>query len=425
MKNEVRIKLDKKLEKFYDEFLSIIFIYNSKKNKKDPKQRICLYTNKIKFWLFIFGILIIHSIISIIIEPTDNTISLILSVIFLAFILGLFIYFFIVYLSVKNDIKEYNSKPNNNAFLVLNKKGIIFEKENIKTNVDWDNIKYILINKYTIAFISINDKVIVAINKLYLNEIMDGISKYNKMNLAIDNSDLYKKTNIKEMFKKDINNLLLTLFIISCFTPFISILGWYAFSSITNTPMQLASYGALIGLIAPLLSIIFGLKYKSKDTTKNIVIGIVMTIVTLGVTLSSNISIFETSDKIVKNSNYQEIIGEVVPSGIVNFNYNQKNSPHILSIIIKENKEAINFYRKLQKNTRWIDEDNINTALEYFIHDKCYSETKKCLYLIYNEDNKTYNEVPKESGSYRIKEFVYNPNNNNLIINEFDTDYKK
>lgn len=245
------------------------------------------------------------------------------------------------------------------------------------------------------------------------------------MNLVIDNSDLYKKTNIKEMFKKDINNLLLTLFIISCFTPFISILGWYAFSRITNTPMQLASYGALIGLIAPLLSIIFGLKYKSKDTTKNIVIGIVMTIVTLGMTLSSNISIFETSDKIVKNSNYQEIIGEVVPSGIVNFNYNQKNSPHILSIIIKENKEAINFYRKLQKNTRWIDEDNINTTLEYFIHDKCYSETKKCLYLIYNEDNKTYNEVPKESGSYRIKEFVYNPNNNNLIINEFDTDYKK
>lgn len=425
MKNEVRIKLDKKLEKFYDEFLSIIFIYNSKKNKKDPKQRICLYTNKIKFWLFIFGILIIHSIISIIIEPTDNTISLILSVIFLAFILGLFIYFFIVYLSVKNDIKEYNSKPNNNAFLVLNKEGIIFEKENIKTNVDWDNIKYVLINKYTIAFISINDKVIVAINKLYLNEIIDGISKYNKMNLVIDNSDLYKKTNIKEMFKKDINNLLLTLFIISCFTPFISILGWYAFSRITNTPMQLASYGALIGLIAPLLSIIFGLKYKSKDTTKNIVIGIVMTIVTLGMTLSSNISIFETSDKIVKNSNYQEIIGEVVPSGIVNFNYNQKNSPHILSIIIKENKEAINFYRKLQKNTRWIDEDNINTTLEYFIHDKCYSETKKCLYLIYNEDNKTYNEVPKESGSYRIKEFVYNPNNNNLIINEFDTDYKK
>lgn len=350
---------------------------------------------------------------------------MILSVIFLAFILGLFIYFFIVYLSVKNDIKEYNSKPNNNAFLVLNKKGIIFEKENIKTNVDWDNIKYVLINKYTIAFISINDKVIVAINKLYLNEIIDGISKYNKMNLVIDNSDLYKKTNIKEMFKKDINNLLLTLFIISCFTPFISILGWYAFSSITNTPMQLASYGALIGLIAPLLSIIFGLKYKSKDTTKNIVIGIVMTIVTLGMTLSSNISIFETSDKIVKNSNYQEIIGEVVPSGIVNFNYNQKNSPHILSIIIKENKEAINFYRKLQKNTRWIDEDNINTTLEYFIHDKCYSETKKCLYLIYNEDNKTYNEVPKESGSYRIKEFVYNPNNNNLIINEFDTDYKK
>lgn len=171
MKNEVRIKLDKKLEKFYDEFLSIIFIYNSKKNKKDPKQRICLYTNKIKFWLFIFGILIIHSIISIIIEPTDNTISLILSVIFLAFILGLFIYFFIVYLSVKNDIKEYNSKPNNNAFLVLNKEGIIFEKENIKTNVDWDNIKYVLINKYTIAFISINDKVIVAINKLYLMKL--------------------------------------------------------------------------------------------------------------------------------------------------------------------------------------------------------------------------------------------------------------
>ena len=215
MKNEVRIKLDKKLEKFYDEFLSIIFIYNSKKNKKNPKQRICLYTNKIKFWLFIFGILIIHSIISIIIEPTDNTISWILSVIFLAFILGLFMYFFIVFLSVKNDIKEYNSKPNNNAFLVLNKKGIIFEKENIKTNVDWDNIKYVLINKYTIAFISINDKVIVAINKLYLNEIMDGISKYNKMNLVIDNSDLYKKTNIKEMSKKDINNLLLTLFIIS------------------------------------------------------------------------------------------------------------------------------------------------------------------------------------------------------------------
>lgn len=77
--------------------------------------------------------------------------------------------------------------------VTIDETGIQFNNDNGIVKMNWENTKCVLINRYTIVFLP-NDKnsITLAVGIEDKEKILEGLTEVNKMDLVVDNSELYK-----------------------------------------------------------------------------------------------------------------------------------------------------------------------------------------------------------------------------------------
>lgn len=180
MKIEINEKPDRK---FYDELLYVTSYY--KKIKKKPNKKITTITKEL---MKDIGIILLLLLIELFFyfEYQDNIF------LFMIGFIGLILIFFILYLiAVQKRIKDF-LKDNTKTIISINESGVELVKENIQhIQVDWNSIDFILINKYSICLLPKNiTNIIIALDTKNKKEFLEGIKKYDKDDLIVDNTEL-------------------------------------------------------------------------------------------------------------------------------------------------------------------------------------------------------------------------------------------
>ena len=172
-------------KEYYDEFLYVVSRH--KKFKKNPRRKAYQFTKYLVFYnIFTFFVLLLNFYFYI---DTKKTIF-----IFMTGALTLALMIQIVYLFVCRKRIKLLLKTKGVRIVEFNEDGIEYIDDDKNIRVKWEDIKYIILNKYTICVLP---KMIVngfiSINGKYKDEIVDTLEKYNKIDMFIDNSHYYKK----------------------------------------------------------------------------------------------------------------------------------------------------------------------------------------------------------------------------------------
>lgn len=324
--------------------------------------------------------------------------------------------------SIEYDIQFYKDNfkiKNENMFQKINYSDVRRYKER-------DFMLYLLIGKYNI----------IPVSELELDSDLVNYIKYSIDNKEknITTPEVKKEINKNDKKRKGIETILLLLFIFSFFTPWIGLFGW-GMLTIHNGATDLSAfnytYGALIGLVIPLLSLILGIIYNQKgiNCVKNIVIGIIMCGLILIMSSFSLLSkTFETDYS--KISVYKDIINIELPKNAkyTNIKWDESYLKNNISSSVKfeDKNESDIFYDKVKNNDNWILYKNVSTILNNFIPSSlvCHSDDR-CYYSIYIDELNKYNTIPPETGDYHIKTLMYDPDISTLKIEDFEYTYKK
>lgn len=169
---------------FYDEFLFVLFNY--KKIVKNPQKKVKRISQSSICYLIVSLVILALFTILYLNEKSYKTYLLI---IYLFSFLSVFS--IIYYLIIK---KRINTLKNVKGTIIIefNDNEIKYISNDNKYEIKWDNIKYIIINNYSICFIpkKINN-ILIGIDKKYIKEVRDAVKKYKKDKILIDNSNLY------------------------------------------------------------------------------------------------------------------------------------------------------------------------------------------------------------------------------------------
>ena len=236
----------------------------------------------------------------------------------------------------------------------------------------------------------------------------------------------------KKHNKEHISMLLNILLIATLFS---GCLSFYIFANaVYHVPISLQFQYAWIYwviLIIPILSIVFGFKYKNVVKTKyNIIAGFIMGILLLILACYFTVpSIDKTTYSSVKE--YQNILHISIPKN--GYYYKDKQELHFLYNFDGISVSSINAYYKdkiifqqldkeIKKNTSWLsysDLEEVEKLLPYELR------SKKHYYLIYNKTAEEYNSIPDKEGKYSFVVAVYVPKVQQLEIYEYHLDYTK
>lgn len=187
----------------------------------------------------------------------------------------------------------------------------------------------------------------------------------------------------------------------------------------------------LLMLIIPVLSIVFGFKYRTVVKTKyNLIAGFILGGILLALACSYFIyPINEIDYSSVKK--YQNILDISIPKK--GYYYKDDETFHFLydfdGILVssvnayyKDNEVSLALADEIKNNKSWIaysDLGDIEKLLPYELRsDKYY-------YLIYNKTTKEYNSFPNKDGNYSFLISVYVPRVQQLEIYEYHLDYTK
>ena len=354
------------------------------------------------------------------------------------FIVGYFIIFKILdiitkRIRFKKFIKINSAKYN----LTFNEDYILKETKNKTEKIHYSDIKKIKENDLLLLLLLQNKEVIV-IHKEDFNENELSQLKYMVNNAinndSIDMSEYMEKT--KKINKK--NNIIRTLLIILFIACFFSVpLGMSIVAKkISNNNVSGFDFikytsGMFYALPIPVLSIILGFIYKSKGfkCTKNIVVGFIMGVILLIYGSFSKMEVFNFTTDYQEFTPYSEIVSVSLPTEAIEY---QKIIPttsylneHIWHIVKYQDNEITNkFYQDIMNSDNWITKENISTNLNTFVVNSfnCSGEIV-CYYSVYNKEINAYNQIPSESGKYRIYSMFYDPNNRKLEIQEYSYTY--
>ena len=174
-------------KKFYDEVLYVTF--RESFNFKKPTRKVRILTDILIKYIAIVGIILILSFIAYFCCGTYVDVDTV------SFLFSLFIFGIICFIVVKKLIKKFINN-NDKSILIVDDVGIELVQENnqnIKTN--WTLVKYIIISKYSICIIPryTISAVVIAFDICYKSKFLKAIKKYDKFDLIVDNSSLYKK----------------------------------------------------------------------------------------------------------------------------------------------------------------------------------------------------------------------------------------
>ncbi len=168
---------------YYDEFLYVAFRFRDFKRR--PKRKAYRIT---KFLLLVMSIVLISLLLSIKIYLYFNEILYIALITILSFILLFSIIYFVrVKKSINYFLNNHDTKK-----IDFNKDGIQYNDNYKSIFLNWNNVSYIIINKYSICFLSKENNILISIFNNYCEDVIKGLKKYNKENLLIDNTSLYK-----------------------------------------------------------------------------------------------------------------------------------------------------------------------------------------------------------------------------------------
>ncbi len=180
MKIEVKERGSKS---YYDEFLFVVNKYRSLLKKPNVK------VSKLTVFLKQYLLLILLSII-IFIASYIFTYD-ILFILFTGMLSILFI-FSIYYLILINKRINYLMNETGSKIININKDYVEYSDEDKSYKVKWENIKYVIINKYSICFMPyLKSEILISISTDYKDKILNAIKKYQKEKILIDNSNLY------------------------------------------------------------------------------------------------------------------------------------------------------------------------------------------------------------------------------------------
>jgi len=165
-------------KEYYDEYLYILTKY--KKLINNPHIKITKLTNE-SFRLCLLSIIMTILMFIIFIINTDNKVFLYLGIFFILLIILSVIYYYIITTNI-------NKLRSNKGLITIefNKDKIQYITKDKQLDILWDDIKYIIINKYTITFIPYEiNKTILSINITYKEELFKILKKLKKEDLIV------------------------------------------------------------------------------------------------------------------------------------------------------------------------------------------------------------------------------------------------
>lgn len=196
------IELEKHPKEFYDEVL-YIEVYYKNKLKEKPRQKVRELTKFMKNILLFLGLILvleIASIISLALEEqyVQMGTQIAFFTVFFIFALITIKQLLLAKKTLKTNIAEDSPQDLKSKIWIDDKLISLVLDKNKKLKayeLNWKDIKMILINKYSIAIIPEDEeKSKIFISSEYKETLLEEIKKHKKENYVIDNSSLYKKT---------------------------------------------------------------------------------------------------------------------------------------------------------------------------------------------------------------------------------------
>ena len=180
----LEIKENAKKE-YYDEFLYIVFRH--RKIRRCPRKKAC----QLSKYLMCYNIICIISIILFVLFYIDTKRPIFL---FLDGMLTIIFMFLVVYYMIVKKRLEMYLQNKGVKTIEFNEVGIEYIDDDKNIRIKWEDIKHIIINKYTITIIP---KTILngftSIDVKYKDEVINTLKKYDKEKLLVDNTSFYRK----------------------------------------------------------------------------------------------------------------------------------------------------------------------------------------------------------------------------------------
>ena len=108
---------------------------------------------------------------------------------------GIYFSFFLVYtyLFVETNYKLKEYMKHNDTSIIIDEIGIESKEENASSSkLYWEAIEYVIINKYSICILPKNfAHFAIFINITAKKQVLEAITKYNKLDILIDNRNKY------------------------------------------------------------------------------------------------------------------------------------------------------------------------------------------------------------------------------------------
>ena len=172
-------------KEYYDEFLYVVSKY--KNFKKNPRRKAYQFTK----YLFFYNIFVFFTLLLNFYFYLDNK-DLIF--IFMTGALTVTLLIQVIYLILcKKRLKLFLNTAGVRT-IEFNEQGIEYIDDDKNLRVKWEDLKYVIINKYSICMLP---KAILqgftSVSTKYKENVIEGLKKYNMESILIDNSSLYKK----------------------------------------------------------------------------------------------------------------------------------------------------------------------------------------------------------------------------------------
>ena len=276
-------------------------------------------------------------------------------------------------------------------------------------------------------------KVIIIIQKNRCdNELINFIrAKFDNLENHLGDNSNFK--GIKKYHNPDfIKTFMIILFIVTIFSL------WAALWSISLADKINPQYGSnfiknawvfWLWLPIPLLSIIFGFKYKNAGfrCTKNIVGGFIVAFLLL---IYGSFCLFPTfSQDYSKIDAYRNIIDANLPDNgeleiqdwETNFEDDKINYTIIDAYYYKEDVSKLE--QSIENSPNWILSKEIKSTLKILIPQHLRAD-EDAYFSIYNKTTNEYNTIPKTSGNYEIYAIKYDKSDKHLEMCKFTYLYK-
>lgn len=177
----MEIKVDKRGPKeYYEEYYFVLSRY--KQLIKKPNSKAYQFT-KYLISYFVFGVFGLLLDVFFYLTFKNNLFIFCGGMFALILVYDLYVYY--------NGKKVINTLMNDNKtkYIDINNDYVSYKDDLNEYKVEWKDIKYIIVNKYSIVFLPVDiSKLVISISSEYLDQVKQGISEANQLAKLVDNT---------------------------------------------------------------------------------------------------------------------------------------------------------------------------------------------------------------------------------------------